>query len=143
MSEDRRQYWAVLLLQMFSALVLCGSALVWPGPWTWTRWLGFVLLVVGMMLVLTARVQLSTSFSITPQARRLVTHGIYAKIRNPIYVFGVLVIAGIFLIIRARWAWLVLALLVVMQVVRAHREAAVLEAKFGDEYRAYRQKTWF
>jgi protein-S-isoprenylcysteine O-methyltransferase Ste14 len=30
-----------------------------------------------------------------------------------------------------------------MQVARARRESAVLEAKFGDEYRRYRQQTWF
>lgn len=143
MSEDRRPFWAMLLLQVFSTLVVCGFAVRWPGPWTWVRWLGLVLVVVGMVLVLAARVQLGTSFSITPQARRLVAHGIYSKVRNPIYVFGLAAIAGFFLIIRVRWAWILWVALVLMQVVRAHREAAVLEAKFGDEYRQYRLKTWF
>ena len=31
------------------------------------------------------------------KAQTLVTHGLYSRIRNPIYVFGALVIAGIFL----------------------------------------------
>jgi protein-S-isoprenylcysteine O-methyltransferase Ste14 len=30
-----------------------------------------------------------------------------------------------------------------MQIVRARREAAVLEAAFGEEYRRYRRQTWF
>jgi len=30
-----------------------------------------------------------------------------------------------------------------MQIGRAHREAAVLETKFGDDYREYRKRTWF
>jgi protein-S-isoprenylcysteine O-methyltransferase Ste14 len=30
-----------------------------------------------------------------------------------------------------------------LQVVRAGREAKVLEARFGDAYRAYRARTWF
>jgi protein-S-isoprenylcysteine O-methyltransferase Ste14 len=30
-----------------------------------------------------------------------------------------------------------------MQIVRARKEAAVLEAKFGEEYRIYRSHTWF
>lgn len=143
MSEDRRPFRVMLLLQMFSTVVVCGFAVGWPGPWTRVRWLGLVLVVVGMVLVLAARVQLGTSFSITPQARRLVTHGIYSKVRNPIYVFGSVAIAGFLLIIRVRWAWILWVALVLMQVVRAHREAAVLEAKFEDEYRQYRQKTWF
>jgi len=29
------------------------------------------------------------------------------------------------------------------QTIRARREARVLEAAFGDEYREYRRKTWF
>jgi protein-S-isoprenylcysteine O-methyltransferase Ste14 len=37
----------------------------------------------------------------------------------------------------------VLLVLVPMQIIRARREAAVLEAKFGDAYREYRQRTWF
>jgi protein-S-isoprenylcysteine O-methyltransferase Ste14 len=37
----------------------------------------------------------------------------------------------------------ILILLIPMQVVRARREAAVLEAKFGEQYREYRKGTWF
>jgi protein-S-isoprenylcysteine O-methyltransferase Ste14 len=33
--------------------------------------------------------------------------------------------------------------LIPLQIIRARREAAVLEAKFGDEYREYRKRTWF
>ena len=29
------------------------------------------------------------------------------------------------------------------QIMRARREAAVLEATFGDAYREYRKRTWF
>jgi protein-S-isoprenylcysteine O-methyltransferase Ste14 len=32
---------------------------------------------------------------------------------------------------------------VVNQMARARKEAQVLEANFGDEYRAYRARTWF
>jgi protein-S-isoprenylcysteine O-methyltransferase Ste14 len=32
---------------------------------------------------------------------------------------------------------------VVVQITRARHEAAALEARFGDAYRAYRAKTWF
>jgi protein-S-isoprenylcysteine O-methyltransferase Ste14 len=41
--------------------------------------------------------------------------------------------------------WLLLALVIVipMQIVRSRREAAVLQATFGEEYLRYRQQTWF
>jgi protein-S-isoprenylcysteine O-methyltransferase Ste14 len=38
---------------------------------------------------------------------------------------------------------LIFVILIPLQVVRARREAAVLEAEFGDEYREYRKRTWF
>jgi len=116
---------------------------IWPGPWNLQRVVGAVLIVAGMALVLTARFQLGMSFSILPRAKKLVTHGLYSRIRNPIYVFGTIAIAGMLLIFQKPLLWVLLAALVLLQVVRARKEAAVLEAKFGEEYHAYRKQTWF
>ena len=116
---------------------------IWPGQWDLQRVVGAVLIVAGMALVLTARFQLGMSFSILPRAKKLVTHGLYSRIRNPIYVFGTIAIAGMLLIFQKPLLWVLLAALVLLQVVRARKEAAVLEAKFGEEYHAYRKQTWF
>jgi protein-S-isoprenylcysteine O-methyltransferase Ste14 len=35
-----------------------------------------------------ARHQLGESFAVRAKAKKLVTHGLYSKIRNPIYLFG-------------------------------------------------------
>jgi protein-S-isoprenylcysteine O-methyltransferase Ste14 len=45
--------------------------------------------------------------------------------------------------IPAWWLLLPLIIVIPMQIVRARREATVLEAAFGEEYRRYRQQTWF
>jgi protein-S-isoprenylcysteine O-methyltransferase Ste14 len=129
--------------QAVAMLVLLALTALWPGPWNTQRMVGSALLIVGMALVLTARFQLGKSFSITPQAKKLVTHGLYSKIRNPIYVFGTIAIAGMLLILQIPRLWILLGALAVLQVVRAGREARVLEAKFGEEYRVYRRETWF
>jgi len=110
---------------------------------TGSQWLGLTLAIIGLAGIVAARWTLGRSFSITPQARQLVTRGIYSKIRNPIYLCGTVFIAGLILITRMLWLCGVLAALVVIQVVRARKEAHVLEAKFGDEYRRYRDQTWF
>jgi protein-S-isoprenylcysteine O-methyltransferase Ste14 len=37
----------------------------------------------------------------------------------------------------------VLLLIITVQIIRARREARILEAAFGDAYREYRRHTWF
>jgi protein-S-isoprenylcysteine O-methyltransferase Ste14 len=114
-----------------------------PEVWDLQRYVGSALLLAGIAGIATARFQLGRSFSLRPEARELVTQGIYSKIRNPIYVFGVVMLAGITLALHRPMLWLLLPVVVIMQTVRARREAQVLEAAFGDAYREYRRKTWF
>jgi protein-S-isoprenylcysteine O-methyltransferase Ste14 len=104
---------------------------------------GFILLVIGFTFWTLARFQLGASLTVTAQARQLVSRGLYSKIRNPVYVFGSAVIAGLILAL-GRPMWLLIFLVIVpMQIWRARKEASVLEATFGDQYRTYRQSTWF
>ena len=111
--------------------------------WTWSRAAGLALAIPSLVLWAVARVELGKSFSIAAKAKELKTDGLYAKIRNPIYVFGTLFIAGLILATGKPAGLLVLLVIAPMQVMRARREAKVLEEKFGDEYREYRRKTWF
>jgi protein-S-isoprenylcysteine O-methyltransferase Ste14 len=115
----------------------------WSTPWNAQRYMGTALAIIGVAGIASARYALGKSFSIRPEAHKLVTTGIYSRIRNPIYVFGVIMIAGVILVLqRPRW-WIALFVIVIGQTVRARREARVLEAAFGDAYREYRRKTWF
>lgn len=136
-------------LQIFTAVQIVAIAIIlWivfsiPGAWDLQRIMGTALMLVGIAGIVTARFQLGKSFAIRPQAHQLVTRGIYSKIRNPIYVFGVVMLLGFVLVLHRPMLWLVVVAVVIMQTVRAHREAKVLEAAFGDAYREYRRKTWF
>jgi protein-S-isoprenylcysteine O-methyltransferase Ste14 len=114
-----------------------------PARWDAMRATGLVLTILGFGLLTVARVQLGNSFSVTPQARALVTTGVYRKIRNPVYVFSGIGIAGFVLYVgRPMWLLLCLALLP-LQVLRAQAEGRILEAVFGEEYRAWKRQTWF
>ncbi|HEY1676529.1 MAG TPA: isoprenylcysteine carboxylmethyltransferase family protein [Candidatus Sulfotelmatobacter sp.] len=104
---------------------------------------GACLLGLGFVLWTVARFQLGSSFAITAQARHLVTHGLYSKIRNPIYVFGSCVIAGVILIAGHPIFLLIFAAIIPLQIWRGRKEAGVLEEKFGEQYRQYRARTWF
>jgi len=114
-----------------------------PGPHGLTRWIGLLLGLIGFAGVIVARYTLGRSFSIAPKATALLTTGIYSRIRNPIYVSGEIFLIGMVLMIGKIQLLVILLLLIPIQILRARREAAVLEAKFGDTYREYRKHTWF
>jgi protein-S-isoprenylcysteine O-methyltransferase Ste14 len=140
--EERRLYiWTGLFV--FAVAVLFWLLATLPTPWNTQRYVGTVLAVLGITGVAIARYQLGRSFSVRAEAHKLVTTGLYSKIRNPIYMFGMIMLTGLVLVMQRREGWIVLAAGVVGQTMRARREAHVLETAFGDEYRAYRQKTWF
>jgi protein-S-isoprenylcysteine O-methyltransferase Ste14 len=104
---------------------------------------GLAIAVSGAALCVLARVQLGRAFSVQAKASTLVTSGIYARIRNPIYVFGGLFIAGFMVFAHRPWGLLVFVVYIPVQLLRVRQEEQVLEAKFGDVYRAYKRKTWF
>lgn len=137
------KFGAYIVSQVVATALLLTFIVLWPGVWNEQRIAGSILLFVGVGLLSLARFQLGRSFSITAQARKLVTHGLYSRIRNPVYIFGAVAMAGFFMIVQRAVLWFLFAFLVVLQIVRARKEAQVLEAKFGDEYRAYRAQTWF
>ena len=137
------KYHVSLFAQALSILGLFVFARLWPGPWNRQRLVGLILVAGGVFLVFLARLQLGTSFSILPRAQKLVTHGLYSRIRNPIYVFGTIAVVGIVMILQIPQLWVLPAGVAIMQVIRARKEADVLEAKFGEEYRSYRKQTWF
>lgn len=132
------------LLLLFMILALTVAFMASRGlPWTPTRIAGAILAVPAFVLWFVARVQLGKSFSITPQAKELVTHGLYSKIRNPVYLFGSLLIAGMFLYIGRPELLLLFLVLIPLQLFRIKKEEKVLEEKFGEAYLEYKRRTWF
>jgi len=112
-------------------------------PWTPMRVAAVIIGLPSLALLILARIELGGSFAVRPKAQALVTHGLYSRIRNPIYVFSALTVAAFFLFINRPLALFFLVVLIPLQIYRARREAKVLEARFGDEYRQYRARTWF
>jgi protein-S-isoprenylcysteine O-methyltransferase Ste14 len=104
---------------------------------------GLLLAICGLGLLTVARLQLGNSFSITAQARQLVTTGLYSRIRNPIYVFSAIGLAGLALFFERPLLILALLILVPLQIARARKEERVLTEKFGAEYTRYKKSTWF
>jgi protein-S-isoprenylcysteine O-methyltransferase Ste14 len=124
----------LFILQLCMVLIAISAVALRPGPWNAVGLVGFCIAVPAVVLLFNARWQLGKSFSVTPQARELVTWDIYSKIRNPIYVFSALLLVGVLIALQYRYALILLLVLIPIQIARAHQEAKVLEARFGEEY---------
>jgi len=136
-----RDIWVIFPL--FCALVAYLFGQHRTEPWGPMRIAGACMIVFGLLMWTLARVQLGASFSVKAKARALVTRGLYSRIRNPIYVFGSVMIAGVCLFFLHPEYLLIFVAIVPMQIIRARKESAVLEAAFGDDYREYKRRTWF
>lgn len=105
--------------------------------------IGIGMAIFGFALWVMARIQLGESFSVTAQAKALVTTGLYSKLRHPIYFFAGIAFLGLFI----AWGKLIPLLVFLggypMQIFRIKKEEAVLEEEFGEEYRRYQESTWF
>lgn len=132
---------ATLAVVIVAAVVLGIRAM--QLPWTPERIAGVAIAAPSFLLLVLARLQLGRAFSVQAKASSLVTTGLYSRIRNPIYVFGGLMGAGVIIWLQKPWFLLCFVILIPMQVMRSRKESSVLEEKFGAAYQEYKQKTWF
>lgn len=140
---DRGTIWRVWLPMMVGLWAIFVLFKKSHNPYCTARWAGLCLCLIGFAGVIVSRYTLGRSFSIRPKATALVTSGIYSRIRNPIYVSGMIFLIGAGVMTWEAFFLAIVAVMIPMQIWRARREARVLEEKFGNEYREYRLRTWF
>ena len=107
------------------------------------RVLGLSIAIPSFLLFILARIQLGRAFSVRAKATTLVTTGLYSRIRNPIYVFGVFMVAGVIVWADRPWFLLVYVVIIPLQIFRIRKEEQVLEERFGTAYLEYKRRTWF
>jgi len=141
--------WRPLLKLNYGTLALVAVSLLiflmysWGPPWTVPRIAGLAIAIPSFLLLALARIQLGRAFSVQAKASTLVTTGLYSRIRNPIYVFGSLMIAGLILWANKPWLLLGFVVLLPLQIYRSRTEERVLAEKFGASYLDYKRQTWF
>jgi protein-S-isoprenylcysteine O-methyltransferase Ste14 len=96
-----------------------------------------VLITAGMAWAVWGLASLRRSFSIIPEARKLVTGGPFALSRNPLYLGEGIASIGVVLPGFSIWHALLLAVFVASQLLRIGWEQRILLEAFGDEYRTY------
>ena len=112
----------------------------------WQLFGGASLIMFGNAVDVLGYSTLFRSFSIVPEARSLKTTGLYRFVRHPVYLGQFFAQAGVWLVFApAHWIWWsYFGVFVGLQLWRSKREDTVLEEAFGDDYRTWKQKTfWF
>ena len=129
-------------------VIFLGIPLLARGSTSPFRWeIGLALIVMGEMVRLAG---VAAAGSVTRRrsrnVQRLVTYGIFAWVRNPLYIGNFLIWIGFVTISGVVWFLPVAVLLFAVEYELIVRyEEGVLESIFGDEYLAYKTRTprWF
>jgi protein-S-isoprenylcysteine O-methyltransferase Ste14 len=132
--EDRSNRW-----------VLVGFTVIGTFGGDGVRWLGVAVYAVGGALRLAPVFVLGKRFSglvAIQEGHRLVTGGLYGVIRHPSYLGLLLGSAGLALVFRSLPALAIAALMLIPLVGRIAAEERLLAETFGEEYEAYRARTW-
>ena len=134
-------------LMIFLVMYFLGAnwidAFPFPLP-GWLRWTGFALGVVAVIFWTWTQVTLDTQWSAQLQltkAHHLVTTGPYARIRHPLYagIFGWCVALSL---LTANWIFVAVCVLSILGLLwRVPKEEQMMIEAFGDEYKAYMQRT--
>ena len=138
-------------------MVTAGNVVAFMAPflWPWARialsplpvfYTAVALMWLGMVLRLCAVLTLGRHFRAAVRIlddHKLVTKGPYKVLRHPSYTGDLVTVSGIGL---AMGNWLSLAgifgCVFAAYVLRILVEEAALRARFGDEFKAYRKRTW-
>jgi protein-S-isoprenylcysteine O-methyltransferase Ste14 len=106
---------------------------------------GVMCFVIGLWLFYRSHADLGTNWSITLEIReqhRLITHGVYRRIRHPMYLALVLYSAGHALVIPN---WVAgpsnLIAFTILFALRVRAEEKMMVEEFGDAYAAYTART--
>lgn len=153
--KEREETWALKLANLLSLPALLATVTYIISPewmaWSslplpaWLRWVGVGLAVIGFALLQWAHQALGKNWSDTPRLMKdqtLITIGPYHWVRHPIYT-AFLFIMSAPLFLSANWLigalWIGMTALEVISRIR-FEEAAMAE-HFGDQYRAYMERT--
>jgi len=148
--EDRGNRWIFLPISLLSLL------LAWLPPYLdsrdlWTLdqpivpYAGLTLYVFGGVLRIAPVFALGRRFSglvAIQQGHRLKTDGLYRFVRHPSYAGLLVSCVGFVLIFRCWIGLFLVAGFLAVLLARIKSEEALLASTFGEEYEAYRRRTW-
>ena len=128
----------IMAILWFSWFQMCFADLIRMNIPGWLRYLGLSFFIIGIFLIISSHMKLK-GFE---DRGRLVTSGIYSKIRNPMYIGFILWIIGFPVFTRSLLSLASSVIWIPNIVFWKMLEEKELEKKY-EEYREYKKKTWF
>jgi protein-S-isoprenylcysteine O-methyltransferase Ste14 len=105
---------------------------------------GVAVNILGLIIWWFAKLTLDQNWNAgygKPKIKQLVTHGIYSKIRHPLYWGINLTLLGLALLYPKVWFLIINSLIIIYFFYRMHIEDNYLSEKLGKEYQDYKRKT--
>ncbi len=115
----------------------------------YTEIIGFLLILLGSLICLKAMYDLAKERGTTTllkRSKRLVKRGIYGRVRNPIYVGVLIILAGIFFIYPSIATFIYIILMFTgLHLWLVKVEEPLLRREFGKEFEEYKRDVprWF
>lgn len=149
--EDKSNRWVLV------PLIIISLFFTWFQPyldrrneWVWggdlVRWIGVALCLMGGTLRIAPVFALGHRFSglvAIQEGHTLKTDGLYRIIRHPSYLGMLMTSLGWSLVFRCLVPGLILAAAIfLILIARMNSEENLLGEQFGDEYAAYKKRTW-
>ena len=106
-------------------------------------WISLIVLALGDYFWINGIIDLRENFSILPKTRKLITGGIYKKIRHPIYLGQILAAFSWFILIRSLFLLIFVVGITIVLLIRSKDEEKLLIKRFGKKYIKYTKNTWF
>lgn len=142
--------WVLASANLVSNLGMLGTIFLDAHGW-WrmpggeaVRLVGLAVFALGTAFRVATMMALGRMFSLRVSVEddhRLITHGLYARVRHPSYTSVIVLCIGIALVFRS-WFWAALIPSMLFGLTRRMAtEERFLLAHFGDEYRAYMART--
>jgi protein-S-isoprenylcysteine O-methyltransferase Ste14 len=95
------------------------------------------------MLWIYGRFSLGTTYSLLPQAKSIISTGMYSKISHPLYFSQMITLGGFILFMGQGEMWILFVFILCIQFYRIKQEEKILTEEFGNQYWEYKKSTWF
>ncbi len=128
----------IMFVLWFSWFFMCFNDPIKMKLPVWSKYIGLILFIVGVSFFILSHTRLK-GFE---DKGKLVTKGIYSKIRNPMYLGFILWVIGFPIFLHSLIAFLSAIIWVSHFMYWRKLEEQELEEKY-ESYREYKKKTWF